>query len=591
MSRSPADRTQPKSYRRNKKGAKWSAGVAEWTRGGGTFSPPPSSRRTPFPKAKNPTPIAAMEAGGCDGGPMTYGQVEQLFNSFEGPTAQERIDCIVPFLVSLLPPPFVPVPDAAGDDSDDDRFSLTSSDSEDSDIGAADPAAFHPAALGDGQDHISRLPDALLSNIISRLATREAARTVVLSTRWRGVWAATPLLVDDAHLVDGPFDIPIVRSLSRCVAAHPGPVRAVRVTSVSFYAHEYALQRLVKDLADKGVQDLILLNRPWPLNMPLPDDILRCASLERLYLGVRQFPEITAPRLPVFDKLRELGLFHCVVSDEEVDALLAHCPKLEVFSIVMTYGGPSRLHIMSRSLRVAVDWNCMLDEVVVKDAPCLERLILNTIDETERRPVKIVCAPRLKLLGFLDLNLHTLEIGGVAIKAGINVRARAMVPSLKILAVIVQFACSQEAKMLPTLLKCFPHLETLHVLPIPSESPNSVHDLEFWESLGPCECLESHLKMLVVHGCLVQTNEIGFLQYIIREGKALKAVGLSPSPENKVAFDLVTAIFCESNAASDGGGSASVPLTKISGRWNFQNSIDMSLDDPFFVDDVQLPSF
>ncbi|KAJ1284166.1 hypothetical protein BS78_03G184200 [Paspalum vaginatum] len=529
-----------------------------------------------------------MEAGGEGGGPMTYGQVEQLFNSFEGPTAQERIDCIVPTLVSLLPRPFVPVPEAAGDDSDDERFSLTSSDSETSDAGA-DPAAFHPAALGDGEDHISRLPDALLSNIISRLVTREAARTVVLSTRWRGVWAATPLLVDDAHLVDGPYNIPIVRSLSRCVAAHPGPVRAVRVTRVSFYAHEYALQRLVKDLADKGVQELILFNRPWPLNMPLPDDILRCASLERLYLGVWHFPVITAAHLPVFDKLRELGLFHCIVRDEEVDTLLAHCPKLEVLSIVMTYGGPSRLHIMSRSLRVAVDWNCMLDEVIVKDAPCLERLILNTMDE--RRPVKIVCAPRLKLLGFLNLNLHTLEIGGVAIKAGMNARARAMVPSLKILAVIVQFARNQEAKMLPTLLKCFPHLEMLHVLSIPSKSPNSDHDLEFWESLGPCECLESHLKMLVVHGCLVQTNEIGFLQYIIREGKALKAVGLSQSPKNKVAFDLVSDFFCKSNAASGGGGSASVPLVKINGRWIFQNAIDMSLDDPFFVDDVQLPCF
>lgn len=45
-----------------------------------------------------------------------------------------------------------------------------------------------------------------------------------------------------------------------------------------------------------------------------------------------------------------------------------------------------------------------------------------------------------------------------------NVRARAMIPSLKILAVALQFACNQEAKMLPTLLKCFPHLETLHVL-------------------------------------------------------------------------------------------------------------------------------
>jgi hypothetical protein len=45
-----------------------------------------------------------------------------------------------------------------------------------------------------------------------------------------------------------------------------------------------------------------------------------------------------------------------------------------------------------------------------------------------------------------------------------NVRARATVPSLKILAVTVQFARNQEAKMLPTLLKCFPCLEALHIM-------------------------------------------------------------------------------------------------------------------------------
>ncbi|CAO2203928.1 unnamed protein product [Urochloa humidicola] len=526
-----------------------------------------------------------MDAAGDEEGPT----IEQFFNSLEGPTAQERIDCIFAFLTFLLPPPFVPAPEAAVDDSDDESVSITSSDSEAPDAGA-DPRALHPAEIGDGTDHISRLPDALLCNIVSRLPTQEAARAVVLSTRWRGVWAATPLLVDDAHLAgaDGPHDIPVVRAVSRCVAAHPGPIRGVRVTRVSFYHHEYPLRRLLADLAGKGVQDLILFNRPLPLDMPLPEDILRCASLESLYLGMWYFPKINAAHPPAFHKLRELGLFHCIVRDKEVDALLAHCPKLEILSVVVSYGWPSRLRIVSHSLRVAVDWKSTLDEVVVQDTPCLERLIFRTIDT--RRPIKIVGAPRLEVLGFLDFNLHELEIGGIAIKAGMNVRARAMVPSLKILAVTVRFACNQEAKMLPTLLKCFPCLETLHVLPVPSEPVNSTHDHEFWESLCSCECLELHLKTLMVHGCLERDNEIGFLQYVIREGKALKAVCLAPSPNNNVAMDMVSASFGKNNAASGGGSLTDISLAEIDG-WIFQNAIDMSVDDPFSVGDVMLPCF
>jgi len=39
-----------------------------------------------------------------------------------------------------------------------------------------------------------------------------------------------------------------------------------------------------------------------------------------------------------------------------------------------------------------------------------------------------------------------------------------MVPSVKVLALKVRFGVRKEAKMLPTFLRCFPNVETLHVL-------------------------------------------------------------------------------------------------------------------------------
>ncbi|CAN6354242.1 unnamed protein product [Urochloa humidicola] len=317
----------------------------------------------------------------------------------EGPSAQERIDFIVPFLLSLLPAPYVPAPEAESD-SDDESFSLTSSDS---DSEASDAGAGHgafAAAPADGEDRISRLPDTLLADIIHRLPTKDAGRTAALSTHWRRVWAGTPLLIDDAHLLGagGASAVPVVRALSRCVAAHPGPVRGVRITRVSFYAHEYALRRLVADLADKDVQDLILFNRPWPLDMPLPDDILRCASLDRLYLGIWHFPKTTAAHPPAFPDLRELGLFHSLVPNQELEALLANCPKLEVLSLVMSYNVPSRLRLTSNNLKIAVDWMSSFDEVAVEDAPNLERLLFQSIGN--KRPVRIVGARGWRCSGY-----------------------------------------------------------------------------------------------------------------------------------------------------------------------------------------------
>ncbi|KAF7078053.1 hypothetical protein CFC21_082532 [Triticum aestivum] len=585
---------------------------------------------------------AAGGGGGGGGGFANYAEIAAHFNNLTLAvlSAQDRIDSIVPYLISLLPVPFVPAPDADdSSNSDDDHFSLTSSDSED-DVADDRPAAVPAAQDDDGQDHISRLPDDLLSNIISRLPTNEAARTMVLSTRWRGVWAATPLLVDDAHLraADGLCEL---RSVSRCVAAHPGPVLAARVTRLSFYQHEYALQQLIANLAARNIQDLILFNRPWPLDLPLPDDILSCASLTRLYIGLWRwrFPDTTA-NSPAFPNLQELGLFHSIIEDREVDALLAHCPKLKILSFAMAYNFPSCLRIRSRSLRIVVEWLCSFDEVIVEDAPCLERLFFESF--SDRRPVKIVHAPRLEVLGFLDLQLHALEIGGIVIRAGMNVRASAMLPSLKILAVKVRFSHATEAKMLHTLLRCFPRLQTLHVMfqSIGSRSPDSVDRADFWQPMGTCDCLESHLETLVLHGFQGLECEQLFVSYILEKGKVLKTlsvvcvdsedVGVEEGPVSDSADESNVSSGGRSNSddvvmegglmsgsvdegdISSGGSSSSdgvvmeggpmsgsigegnAPSGGSSGndmiyfcpaasRWSFQNAIDLSVEDPFCV--------
>jgi hypothetical protein len=61
-----------------------------------------------------------------------------------------------------------------------------------------------------------------------------------------------------------------------------------------------------------------------------------------------------------------------------------------------------------------IEWRCSFDGVVIDDAPCLERLLFDSTGDP--RPIKIVHAPRLQMLGFLDLQLHTLQIGGILIK-------------------------------------------------------------------------------------------------------------------------------------------------------------------------------
>ncbi|TVU34404.1 hypothetical protein EJB05_16236, partial [Eragrostis curvula] len=77
--------------------------------------------------------------------------------------------------------------------------------------------------------------------------------------------------------------------------------------------------------------------------------------------------------------------------------------------------------------------------------------------------VRIGYATKLKVLGYLEPSIHQLVIGGTVIGSGTKMTPSTMVPSVKILAIKVRFGVRKEAKMLPTFLRCFPNVETLHV--------------------------------------------------------------------------------------------------------------------------------
>ena len=177
-------------------------------------------------------------------------------------------------------------------------------------------AVFSDDGGGGSEDRISALPDNLLRNVVSRLPAKDGARSGVLSRRWRGLWRATPLVLDDAHLLtDGPgvdWRAPAAAVVSRVLASHPGPFRWVHlVSNLIDDSNQDALADWIRLLADKGVENLVLVNRPWFFKVPvqLPPSLLCCgASLRRLYLGAWCFPHTTGlPRsTDVFPHLQEL---------------------------------------------------------------------------------------------------------------------------------------------------------------------------------------------------------------------------------------------------------------------------------------------
>jgi len=291
-------------------------------------------------------------------------------------------------------------------------------------------------ADGGGVDRLSRLPDTLLCDIVSRLPIKDAARTAALSRRWRRVWASAPLVLDasDLHRAlpgGGGFDwFGTTDAVSRAIGAHRGPIRCVRLTccSMELAARLGVLDYWLRRLADGGAEDLVLVNRPMPPALHLPPDVFRIASLRTLYLAFWGFPD--AAGLPcgpaVFPRLQEIGLCSVGIHARGIDHLLDCSPVLEKLAIVASFFVPSHVRIRSRSLQCLVLWRSLTNELAVVVAPCLQRLILwpefpcKPADSVFSTRVRIGYATVLKVLGYLEPGLHQLQIGGTVIEVSLS---------------------------------------------------------------------------------------------------------------------------------------------------------------------------
>lgn len=432
--------------------------------------------------------------------------------------------------------------------------------------------SFSSAAASDEEDRISCLPDALLRNIISRLPTKDAARTTAFSSRWRSLWASTPLRLDDGGLSPS--------AVTAALNFHPGPVASARLSSEHLASLETdVLDSWFSSLAAKNVEDLVLVNGSWSdeCEWRPPPGLLGCATLHRLWLGLCKFPD-TSGLAPAFVNLQELGIIHCSTQDRELHAILPRCPELESLAIVLTQDYPRYIHIWSGSLQSVVVWRSMVREVHLDDAPNLERLLLEPIDGASTH-IKIINAPRLKVFGYFDVGLHQLKIGPTVIKDGIGIKVKpnAIGRTLRTLALKVQFGAQEQVKLVPLLLKCFPCLETLYIKSSPSESPSNV-DVDFWEQVGYTECVNSHIKKFVFEDARGEDTELAFVKFIMERAQMLEEmrVLVDDGCSRDVVLSRLSSEGCVSADAS-----VVVETQDVSHAWSFQRASDMSQCDPF----------
>ncbi|CAN6164375.1 unnamed protein product [Urochloa humidicola] len=315
-------------------------------------------------------------------------------------------------------------------------------------------------------DYISRLPDAILGEIISLLPTKEGARTRILASRWRNLWLSAPLNLDHGSL---PTDAQVQASIiSKILASHQGPARRF------FMRHQAAVaDAWLRSAALNNLQELelhVLRVSPLPSFVPWPS-LPACAfrfsaTLQVVTVKYCRILDSMVEKIH-FPQLRELGLDCVAISDDALHSIIAGCPHLE-YLLLKACDGFHCPRINSPSLRRICrslgDW-----ELIIEDAPSLERLF--QLGRPGCLDASVISAPRLEALGYLSSGYSEskLVFGTTIIQDLCVVSFTTVICSVKVLAITTY---NLSLDMVIDFMRCFPCLEKLYIDPFTSTCRN-----------------------------------------------------------------------------------------------------------------------
>jgi hypothetical protein len=192
-------------------------------------------------------------------------------------------------------------------------------------------------------DHISRLPDHVLGEIISLLTIMEGTRTQILASRWRHLWRAAPLNLDFSSLPGSNNMLPSRCALvSAILAAHQGSGRRLCLPArhlqgradavdvdVDAWLRSHALDNLQElefyfCCAKHCDPELVIeALRPPPASIFRFSSTLRAATISNCYLVDDTVETLRFPHL------RKLALMCVKISEVSLHNIVSGCPGLD----------------------------------------------------------------------------------------------------------------------------------------------------------------------------------------------------------------------------------------------------------------------
>lgn len=205
-----------------------------------------------------------------------------------------------------------------------------------------------------GEDRISELPAEILDKILGFLPIKEAAKTVVLSTRWRDIWfGLTRLNFDDSFFAytynydyyGYVWSFAGFYVINKVVMQHNGPIREFVLEfldddetrpAVEDCSPSYDIDNLLRSVTQKGVEEMRLT-----FCYMLPPCIFSCHTLKRLHLyqvyvdlSHMVYVGISQVNSCIFPNVTSLCFEYVEFDPTSVVEFSVDVPKLETLSFI-----------------------------------------------------------------------------------------------------------------------------------------------------------------------------------------------------------------------------------------------------------------
>ncbi|CAI0458696.1 unnamed protein product [Linum tenue] len=402
---------------------------------------------------------------------------------------------------------------------------------------------------------IGDLPADVIKHILVFLPIKDAARTSVLSRKWRYLRRSIHQLVFDddfalipQHLTDSELKVTskqIMLDIYKCLLVHDGPITKFVLSIPGLCSCDAEVDHVVLYLSSKGVEDLTLVFEAFDSDIDDYRMHLSLFSAPHLKSLTLESCELTPPSWFVgFSKLTHLRLDLVILPDDFFQNFLSKCPMLEFLRVVCC-GCPANLEIVAPSLK-SFEFVGSFQDICFKCTPLLSFVSLNAWD-THTHEMGAIFASLPSLRQFL-VKYNFLKRPAAGDR---NVPTRLPIPLhlLEVLNVIcIAFDGQGSEHIFFCLIMSSPNLRRLTVQlnanqlydqPAKNGTTGTRRLLEVEDCSGSSDCLRHLREFRIDHSHGTQV-ELDLVRFILATAPLLQLIHVTPeyklSPQKIIKF-------------------------------------------------------